>query len=106
VDAGQVRLVSLWGSGPNDVWAVGSVMQHWDGISWSTLRSPFGARGVWGSGPNDVWAVDQGGGILHWNGTAWSPSSSGASSLSAIWGSGPKDVWAVGAGGTLLHHGN
>jgi hypothetical protein len=59
---------------------------------------------VWGSGPNDVWAVDAGGGILHWNGGAWSASNGGATTLSGIWGSGPNDVWAVG-GSSLLHHG-
>jgi hypothetical protein len=55
-----------------------------------------------------VWAVGEMGGILHWNGTAWSQSASGADNppdiLFGVWGSGAGDVWTVGGFGTILHH--
>lgn len=59
-------LINLWGSAPNDVWAVGSVLmggsgfiQHWDGTAWTVAEYAMQNEviGVWGSGPNDVWAV-------------------------------------------------
>jgi hypothetical protein len=82
-----LSLRSVWGSGPNDVWAVGSretpenlspaldgsetggTVAHWNGTAWSEaeintpldLSQPFAAvttfQSVWGSGPTDVWAV-------------------------------------------------
>ena len=56
---------AIWGSGPNDVWAVGEhgTLLHYDGKSWrlSSGAFPPGKRphlySVWGSGPSDVWAV-------------------------------------------------
>ncbi|MBN9161526.1 MAG: hypothetical protein J0I07_11215, partial [Myxococcales bacterium] len=62
---------------------------------------------VWGTGPNDVWAVGAEGTILHFDGVAWTVSSTGLGSgqevnLTGIWGSGPNDVWAVG-GNVALH---
>jgi hypothetical protein len=110
----SMQLLGVWGSGPNDVWAVGTDRMHWDGQKWSQHWEGPGSGndrvgGVWGSGPNDVWVVagrwgDDGGWILHWNGGTWSEQSSGSKPLSGIWGSSPGDVWAVGAAGTILHH--
>jgi hypothetical protein len=64
----------VWGSGSNDVWAVGSrnlvsEALHWDGTAWSPVptteqyESFFAA--VWGSGPSDVWAVGFGAILRH-----------------------------------------
>jgi hypothetical protein len=110
-------LVSVWGSGPDDVWAVGPVlagspatvsatMLHWDGSIWSSAASgtTHPLWGVWGSGADDVWAVGDFGTVDHWNGTAWSASSAGLiDSLDAVWGSGADDVWAAGANGAIVH---
>jgi hypothetical protein len=98
----------VWGTGPNDVWAVGSggTILHWDGDRLSSF--PSGTT-EWlseprGSGPNDVWAVGSGGAIVHWDGSAWSPVPSGTTSgLFGVWGAAVDDAWAVGAGGTILH---
>jgi hypothetical protein len=61
--------------------------------------------GVWGSGATDVWVVGTFGAVEHWDGTAWSPVTSGVSGrINAVAGSGPNDVWAVGVGGLILHH--
>jgi hypothetical protein len=72
-----VLLWSVWGSGSNDVWAVGDLgtIFHWDGALWSPVESTTKQRlvRVWGTGPGDVWAVGDFGTIVHWNGTGWAP---------------------------------
>jgi hypothetical protein len=119
--AGYYTLSGVWGSGPNDVWAVGGVCEtggciagtilHWDGSLWSATvpLSDGGAAlvtsltGVWGSGPNDVWAVGDVG-ILHWDGSAWSAPPFASPLLVGVWGSGPNDVWVVGWGASPVAH--
>src|SRR5580704_2485482 len=120
-------LQGVWGSGPDDVWAVGSAsldpaahqtaVLHWDGKTWTVVDlnglTPDGLDAVWGSGPNDVWAVGfqerdlPQSAIVHWDGSAWSmvlcPTTQ---PLSAVWGSGPSDVWAASGyqGGSAIIH--
>jgi hypothetical protein len=102
----------IWGSTPNDVWAVGELFSdggragallHFDGSAWSVeTNDANGLNAVWGSAANDVWAVGNGGAILHWNGMAWSPSASGTTNvLNGVWGSSATDVWVVGDLGVL-----
>ncbi len=71
-------LKSLFGFGPNDIWAVGddSTVIHWDGTSWTKLSTPFDDAddkpnlvAVWGSSPDDVWIVGDGT-MLHFQGNA------------------------------------
>ncbi|MGD0527699.1 MAG: hypothetical protein ABSE49_21380 [Polyangiaceae bacterium] len=59
-------LLSVWGSGPSDVWAVdwAAGIQRWNGSAWSQyglvdagMYPPLSS--VWGSGPGDVWAVGE-----------------------------------------------
>ena len=108
-------LHAVWGSGPNDVWAVGGTYDanfndltgtivHWDGSTWQSVDSGTNnvLNGVWGTGPNDVWAVGDSATILHWDGTKWS-GSTGGDFLTGVWGSGSKDVWTVGAVGLAIH---
>src|SRR5262249_30220357 len=115
----------VWGSGPNDVWAVGGsgvegVITHYDGTSWhlaftSSLTRP---AGVWGTGPSDVWTAGQpfggnpGGNnsILHFLGSGWNPVADNAFDaqskvLTSVWASGPGDAWAVGFGEKLHWNG-
>jgi hypothetical protein len=106
---------AAWGSGPDDVWAVGvATILHWDGHAWtaappsttgpagSTVLDTLSLYGVWGSAANDVWAVGSStiptnaGWVLHYDGHAWSSASPTNTHLASVWGSGPKDVWAVG----------
>jgi hypothetical protein len=113
----------VWGSGPDDVWIVGSkgdglpFALHTDGVAaagggvpvWTELdvQTLYSLYGVWGSGPADVWAVGDKGTIRHYtaNTKQWlaAPSST-TENLRGIWGSGPSDIWAVGENGTLLHY--
>ena len=69
----------------NDVWAVGyqgvglainTLIEHWDGTSWSIVSSPAftGVGPIYGisaDASNDVWAVG-GNKSLHFDGTSWS----------------------------------
>ena len=103
-------LYSVWGSGTNNVWAVGAsgTILHWDGSAWTSALSGTTNHliGVWGSGASDVWAVADSGAILHWDGSAWTSVPSGTTNfLRSVWGSGASDVWAVGADGTILERG-
>lgn len=98
-------LTAVWGSGKNDVWAVGSggTIVHWDGTAWK--QTPTGVKNtfhaVWGSGPTDVWAVSMTDAIFHSNGfsggsAAWAkmPNVSDEFPMTAmsIWGTTADDV--------------
>jgi hypothetical protein len=99
---------------PDDVWAVGgsddfasytSLVEHWDGTSWSIVSAasfPGVLYGVVALGPDNVWAVGTenypGRGLIeHWNGTKWSATylRFGAV-LRGVAAVGAQDMWAVG----------
>jgi len=107
----------------SDVWVVGedepsntpqTLIQHWDGASWSLVPSPNSATGgylaaVAALSSTNVWAVgstdDTYTGqtlIEHWDGVNWSlvpsPSPTGATNsyLAGVHGDAANDVWAVG----------
>ena len=70
--------------------------------------SGLGLSSVWGSGPKDIGAVGDTGTILHYDGTAFTPSTvqlplGRKPNLRGVWGSGPNDVWIVGDG-VVLHY--
>ena len=94
--ASDTRLNAVDGTGPNDVWAVGSyipqitgndsLILHWNGSSWSVVPSPepypdtdSQLHGVTALAENDAWAVGyvwnpQGYAetlIMHWDGSSW-----------------------------------
>jgi hypothetical protein len=96
---------SVWGSGPDDVWAVGPDVWHWDGQAWAQQPGfSFQANAVWGWGPGDVWTVGTGGMAAHEDALGWHEMPTGTvNDLLAVWGSGPGDVWAVGTRGTIVH---
>ena len=113
-----------------NVWAVGAstpttgatntLIEHWNGTSWTIIPSPNPGTDptasnflyqLAGVSANDLWAVGQyetsGTGPFltlaeHWNGTAWSvvstPSVTSQNSvLSSVAGVASNDIWAVGA---------
>ncbi|EYF04760.1 BNR repeat domain protein [Chondromyces apiculatus DSM 436] len=101
-------VLSIWGSGPEDVYAVGgplgnsgptSLVVHFDGASWRRL-SPGGNETFWwvgGSGPDDVWMVGEGGRITHLGGQGFTEHTSGTTAtLWGVWSAGPDEAWAVG----------
>jgi hypothetical protein len=99
---------SVWGSGPDDVYAAGlSTVLHWNGTSWSdavpAVAKSLSASGftVWGTGPSDVYlgASARGGlTLFHWDGSAWTSNQTPESATLAmdVWASGPSDVYLAG----------
>jgi hypothetical protein len=96
----NASLLDVRAFAPDDVWAVGSrqppltsevgdrtLIEHWDGSSWTVVPSPeandqnHGLTTVDGSGPSDVWAGGSIGGYLplleHWDGAAWTLTDTG-----------------------------
>jgi len=116
LELGTSSMNAVWGSGPNDVFAVGGFgrILHYDGVdpNWKEMDSGTAVDlfGVWGSSPNDVFAVGgsvygTNGTILHYDGSSWSVMASGlARRLEGVWGTGADDVFAVGDHGTILHY--
>jgi hypothetical protein len=114
---GANHLTAVWGSSATDVWAVGQSLQlvHFDGKTWQTSTAPTSPElastpanlsGVWGTSPNDVWAVGAGSRstvstVLHFDGKAWTVTSSPKGRFYRVWSSGPTDVWLIGLGGVL-----
>lgn len=113
-------LWDVWGSGADDVWAVGNLsnttkglLMHWDGSAWSTttrVNETFYA--AWGTAANDVWVAGTGDAIQRWNGTDWSSVSTGTgvSNIKRLWGADANHVWGVGwdssptGGGVILQY--
>jgi hypothetical protein len=130
--ADEVHLNSAAATSANDVWAVGSwagpgapkyagegqyatLIEHWDGTSWSILPSPprrgtAQLYGVAALSPTNAWAVGYYGKhvglnrtfVLHWNGTDWKrvasphPGLRSYSLLSGVAAVSSRSVWAVG----------
>jgi photosystem II stability/assembly factor-like uncharacterized protein len=114
--------LNLWGSGPDDVYAVGQglgkqpLLAHSrdGGNSWTaeslpcTSVCPTTLTGVWGSSASDVYAVGYSDTIAHSNGDGWTLLQIGATAatqpvLVTAWGSGASNVYIVGAHGTIEH---
>jgi hypothetical protein len=122
----QLNAVAVVSS--SDVWAVGSsvnpnipgvtgyttLIEHWNGMSWSVVSSPNVANmanyltGVAVVSSDDVWAVGESVALgiaytltEHWNGTSWIIVSSpnpgpGSNQLVGVAAVSSTDVWAVG----------
>jgi len=134
-------LSSLVAFASDNVWASGyyisnsgvyrTLVEHWDGGSWTIVPSPNAGAGdnalncIAGTQPNDIWAVGYGSLglgsaaatlVLHFDGTSWSvvpsPNPGGlTSSLSSVTALVDGTIWAAGfysdgtRGRTLLLHG-
>ena len=122
----------------NNIWAVGdyytvshiqqSLIEHWDGKSWSIVSNPNVASlfsvltAISAVSATDIWAVGNSSGlqgfqtlIEHWNGTSWSivPNSGPQrGQLTGVTAIASNNVWAVGSGAgtngiqTLIEHWN
>jgi len=112
-----VSLNGIWGSGPEDVWIVGTPRTaiHWDGKRFvrTTIDTRLALSGIWGSGKSDIWTFSTSQTMWHsrgfdGEGTEWSgffgttePDSgldaAHPTPIQAMWGTSATDVWAVGA---------
>ena len=97
-------LVSVWGSGPEDVWAAGGqvgngLVLHNDGAGWkpSVTGAPELLWWVYGFEADDVYAVGERGLVLHYDGSDWTRvESTVEATLYGVWGASGEDVWIVG----------
>jgi hypothetical protein len=92
--------MAVAGSGPTDVWALGSVPYHYDGQTWQALDVQGGGSLAWSAGPNDLWTMG-GSYVSHYDGTSWTSIQPDASLPVALWGTAPNDVFVGGQGGLL-----
>jgi hypothetical protein len=102
---GDLGLSAVWGSGPDDVWIVGSegMILHFDGKDLRRVQSPTTNRlnAVYGTGPDDVWVVGEAGATFRWDGSGFQDFSGlDDEVLLGVWASGPGDVWIVGSATT------
>ncbi len=110
------ELVSIWGSGPTDIWVgTTSGLLHGQGASSAAIvftavdalpgdTTPI--TSIYGTGPDDVWATGPGatpgfkGRVLHYTGegAGWTldPASSEPIRFARVWGSAASGVWLVG----------
>ena len=110
------QLTDLWGSAPDDIWAVGynGTTVHFDGVAWTEVDNPVDEdlMAIWGISPIDVWAVGGGqikervagrpesrdGVVIHWNGDRWETVERPTDGpLQAVWGEQPHEIWAAGS---------
>jgi hypothetical protein len=103
----------IWGSGADDVYAVGASgsVEHSAGDgTWKTQTTDTTAilYGVWGSGPNDVYVAANANLILHSTGDGtWEHQvTASGQTFKDVWGSGPGDVYAVVGGGVIHNDGS
>ncbi len=99
-------LYDIWGSSPEDVWAVASsglhTLWHFDGESWEPAQNIYSFEAVFGFSEADVWAAGSDGRIYHFDGGSWkldytfNKPGMYSGSVTDIWGRSGSDVYAVG----------
>jgi len=99
---------SVWGSGQQDVYAMGTFdLVHYDGADWSevSLDSGAGDGQVWGTGASDVWVMTDSYSVSHFDGVSWETIETDfVGDLAAVWGPAPDDLWAAGSAGSIAHY--
>ena len=106
-DTSRRDIFQIWGSGPNDIFAVRNNMNeilHSTGAgAWTLQTGPQGApagatfEAIWGSGPNDIYVIGATTGLMHSTGDGvWTFNPDFRGTALAVWGTGPNDVYVVG----------
>jgi hypothetical protein len=97
----------LWGSGANDVWAVGRrEVAHYDGDAWIEVSPEISGSWyyVWGTGPNDVYVYGSDA-LLRYDGTQWEDLSvTSTAYVSAVWKDSTGRLFAGGSYGAIYEH--
>jgi hypothetical protein len=109
---------AISGSSASDIWVVGqtqtsgyrnrqftSVSMHYNGSAWTQVALPdnSGLVDVAAVSPTDAWAVARDGGVLNWNGSAWTVKTQLGFGNTVIAALSPTDVW-VGSVVSLTHY--
>jgi photosystem II stability/assembly factor-like uncharacterized protein len=119
IDKTGVPYEILWGIDgydANNIWVVGANYQNmeyktliykYDGASWGPNQltdSSFQPRAVSAFDASNVWSVGFSGEIYRYNGSDWTPQTSGVSTnLIGVNALDDQHVWAVGTSGTILY---
>jgi hypothetical protein len=79
-----------------------------EGVDWcpvpTGVSAVYALVSVWGAGKDDVWAGGSGGTLIHWNGSQWTPATTGVkNTFNVVWGNGPTDVWAASSTEVVFH---
>ncbi len=104
-------LEKIWGTSPNDVWAISSggdndkKIFHFDGVKWTNDPNaiPYHPNSIFGFSNNDVWICGGDGKVWHYDGNSWIEFATlnvvpdKSISFSDIWGASADDIYAVGA---------
>jgi len=100
-------LRGVWGSGPTDIYAVGSATgeigrnaYRYNGSNWGPVNigTTVELHNVWGTSSSDVYVVGDGATVRHWDGTLWYDiSPRAAAEFVNIWGNAPGSIYVVGA---------
>jgi hypothetical protein len=111
LDTQANRIQSIWGSNPNDVWAVGpgglspnEKLWHFDGNVWQPYQQalPTSPECIYGIDQNNIWIGGSDGKIFRFDGTVWNqvhsvirPDTSG-NWINDIWCENANSVYAIG----------
>jgi hypothetical protein len=94
-------ILSIWGSGPKDLWATnGDELFRFDGSAWRAFASPAGSAGapffqqISGSGASDVWLASDLG-LYHFTGSAFAPAVLPNLSFRWVAVASPDEAWAI-----------
>jgi hypothetical protein len=110
-------LTAVWGSSPDNVFAVGSngtiIYYNGSGIEKIESGRTEWLSGIWGFSPTDIFVTGyyflgiDGNICLHWAGEKWRDISAGipeSSRLNGIWGNSSTNIFCVGDWGTILNY--
>jgi hypothetical protein len=91
----------VYGSGPNEVWVVGSkgALTHFDGTRWTSSQAPgvSDLYAVWVAPSGEAWACGQNGTVYHYTAASgWQRVTAPAVSLTTIWGTSSGEIWVGG----------
>lgn len=101
VETTPFSLYSIWGTGPNNIFAVGDAgyIVHYDGTSWELMDVPdetVTLYWVYGFSPTEVYAVGDLGTAWLYDGTSWQDAGWNFyenETISCFWGSGAGDLF-------------
>jgi len=112
IDVESTYINKIWGSSPEDVWAIGSggsfdrSIWYFDGDKWTTdgFTRNILPHALWGFSNNEVYIGGLDGKIWNFDGKDWKQfaelekEGTNFISFENIWGAKPNDFYAVGAG--------
>ncbi|MCP3138069.1 WD40/YVTN/BNR-like repeat-containing protein [Pyxidicoccus xibeiensis] len=103
----QAPLLSIDGTGPENIWAVGGggVALHFDGARWRRVETGTteGLIAVRAVSPDTAWAVGTRGTALYFDGSAWQSIPTGVTGTLRAVAVRDNEVWLGGDNGLLLH---